>query len=79
MERLIRPISGSGRNVTCDNWLFSIPLKDDLLNNHNLTIVGTLRKNKREKPPIFVQKFKERPIESSIFGFKKNMTSVLHI
>ncbi|CAI6352855.1 unnamed protein product [Macrosiphum euphorbiae] len=76
VERLIRPISGSGRNITCDNWFSSIPLAEDLLNNHNLTMVGTLRKNKREIPPIFVQKLKERPNESSIFGFKKNMTLV---
>lgn len=76
VERLIRPISGSGRNITCDNWFSSIPLAEDLLNNHNLTMVGILRKNKREIPPIFVQKLKERPNESSIFGFKKNMTLV---
>lgn len=53
-ERLIRPISGSGRNIMCDNWFSSIPLAEDLLNNHNLTIVGTLSKNKREIPPVFV-------------------------
>ncbi|XP_050064468.1 piggyBac transposable element-derived protein 4-like [Aphis gossypii] len=76
VERLIRPISGSGRNITCDNWFSSIPLAEDLLNNHNLTMVGTLRKNKREIPPIFVQKLKELPNESSIFGLKKNMTLV---
>ncbi|KAL4120052.1 hypothetical protein QTP88_012797 [Uroleucon formosanum] len=75
-ERLIRSISGSGRNITCDIWFSSIPLAEDLLNNHNLTMVGILRKNKREIPPIFVQKLKKRLIESSIFGFKKNMTLV---
>lgn len=37
-------------------------------------MVGTVRKNKREIPPLFTQKLKQRPINSSIFGFQENMT-----
>lgn len=76
VQRLIQPISGTGRNVTCDNWFTSIPLAIDLLTNHKLTMVGTLRKNKGEIPPLFIAKMKERKINSSIFGFTKDMTLV---
>lgn len=62
IKRLIAPISKSGRNITCDNWYTSFPLANNLQKIHNLTMVGTVRKNKREIPPLFTQKLKERPI-----------------
>jgi len=68
VERLITPISGTYRNVTCNNWFMSIPLAQNLFIKHILTVTGVLRKNKRELPPIFLRA-KNRPIESSIFGF----------
>ena len=46
---LTKPIKGSGRNVTTDNWFTSERLADELLLN-NLTIVGTIRMNKPEVP-----------------------------
>jgi predicted transcriptional regulator len=46
VERIISPISGSGRNVTVDNWLTSVPLTRKLLEDHNLTLLETIRKNK---------------------------------
>jgi len=70
VERLVIPITKSGRNVTMDNWFISIPLVQTLLQNHRLTVVGTIRKNKREIPPIFVQT-KIRPVNSSLFGYGK--------
>lgn len=45
--RIIELISGIGRNVTMDNFFTSIPLCDELKNNHRLTLVGTVQKNKR--------------------------------
>ncbi|KAB0805145.1 hypothetical protein PPYR_02115, partial [Photinus pyralis] len=74
VKKLIQPISGTGRNVTCDNWFTSIPLALELLQKHNLTLVGTLRKNKREIPEFFSAKIKEQRINTSMFGFTKNMT-----
>ena len=68
VQRLIVPISNSGRNVTCDNVFTSISLAKDLLQNHNLTLVGTLRKNKKEIPPVFLAT-KERPLFSSMFAY----------
>jgi hypothetical protein len=47
VERMITPISNSGRNVTVDNWFISLPLAMKLLQDHNLTLLGTIRKNKR--------------------------------
>lgn len=75
VKRMVKCISKSGRNVTCDNWFTSIPLAVDLLENDKLTMVGTIRKNKREIPP-FMTVAKDRPVESSIFAFRKNMTLV---
>lgn len=43
---MVEPISGSGRNVTVDNCFCSDQLCAELLKFH--TIVGTLRKNKKE-------------------------------
>lgn len=73
-KRLVLPIWKTGRNVTMDNWFTSVPLAEDLLNN-KLTIIGTLKKNKREVPPSFVCN-KNRPVFGSYFGFQKNKTLV---
>lgn len=54
VKRLILPIDKTGRNITMDNWFVSVPLVRDLLDNHKLTCVGTIRKNKREIPLEFV-------------------------
>lgn len=75
VDRLVQPISNSNRNVTVDNWFCSIPLCTELLQNHKLTLVGTLRKNKKEIPPIFVD-LKQLPVGGSLFGFRKNCTLV---
>jgi len=45
---LTRPYHGSNRNVTTDNWFTSVPLISDLLTNYGMTLVGTVRGNKRE-------------------------------
>jgi hypothetical protein len=54
VERMISPISGSGRNVTVDNWFTSVLLAMKLLKDYNLTLLGTTRKNKKEIPPQLV-------------------------
>ena len=76
VERLIIPLSGSGRNITVDYWLTSIPLASRIM-NHNLTITGTIRKNKREIPPQFVNT--KRCTHSSLFGFQEDKTLVSYI
>lgn len=42
---------------------------------YKLTMIGTLRKNKTEIPKVFIS-IPQRPIESSMFGFQKNITMV---
>lgn len=76
--RLIEPIHGTGRNLTVDNWYTSVPLAHRLLEDHQITLVGTLRKNKREIPVEFLPA-RQRPIKSSLFGFTKTCTMVSYV
>jgi hypothetical protein len=75
VERMLSPISGSGRSVTVDSWFTSVPLVMKLLKYHNLTLLGTIRKNKKEIPPQLVQT-KIKAVNTSIFCFQKEMTMV---
>ncbi|KAJ8935474.1 hypothetical protein NQ318_009599 [Aromia moschata] len=77
VQRLCQPILKTNRNVTTDNWFYSIPLADSLRDN-GLTFIGTMRKNKREIPDLFTQK-NERPIGSSMFAFGCGGTLVSYI
>ena len=78
VTRLISEISGSGRNVTFDNWYTSYPLVVSLLHDHKLSAVGTLRKNKREIPDEFLSA-KNRAACDSMFGFGDNVTLVSYV
>ncbi|XP_014290398.1 piggyBac transposable element-derived protein 4 [Halyomorpha halys] len=71
--RIAEPILNTGRNITLDNYFTSIPLASELLEKKT-TIVGTLRKNKKEIPVRFIET-NRRDLHSSLFGFTK--TSVL--
>ncbi|VEN58495.1 unnamed protein product [Callosobruchus maculatus] len=76
--RLIMPITKTGRNITVDNWFTSYELINELHEKHNLTLVGTMRKNKRQLPVEFVNT-KQRPVNSSMFAFEKNKTLVSYV
>nr|CAH7750633.1 unnamed protein product [Callosobruchus chinensis] len=78
LKRLITPISGTGRNITMDNWFMSYPLSLDLINQHNLTVVGTVRKNKRELPQNLTN-IRNREEKSSVFAFQEQITAVSYI
>lgn len=77
VKRLSSVICGTGRNITVDNWFTSLDLANFLLHN-NLTLVGTMRKNKPEIPPEFTQT-KTREVGSSLFGFEKNSTLMSYV
>lgn len=65
---MLVPVDKSGRNITMDNFYTFIPLANDLFCNHRTTIVGTMKKNKRELPIEF-KDVKGRPVASTMFGF----------
>ncbi|XP_033971282.1 piggyBac transposable element-derived protein 4-like [Trematomus bernacchii] len=48
--RLVEPFVGKGRNITTDNFFTSLPLAKALLAK-NTSLVGTIKRNKRELPP----------------------------
>lgn len=75
--RLAKPLFGSNRNVTADNWFSSIELVDILLRN-KLTYVGTVKKNKREIPSEFLPN-KKRAVGSSLYGFRDEKTMVSYV
>jgi len=50
---LSEPIHDSGRIITCDNWFSSVECFKKMLESHDLRMIGTLRKNKRQIPESF--------------------------
>lgn len=77
VDRLVTPISRSGRNVTMDNWFTSHPTYEYLLNHHKLTAVGTMKSNKTCIPEKF--KARKREENSSMFGFQQDLTLVSYV
>ncbi|KAJ8363286.1 hypothetical protein SKAU_G00121170 [Synaphobranchus kaupii] len=77
VEQLCSGIRQTGRSITMDNFFTSVPLAEKLLEK-NLTIVGTLRQNKADIPPV-MKKSKSREVHSSEFGFSGNMTMVSYV
>lgn len=73
VKKLSASIHGTGRNLTVDNWFSSVPLFQTMLTEFNLTMLGTLRKNKREIPPQFLARKEEG---TSQFAFDENKTLV---
>ena len=53
VSKVSEPIHHTGRNITCGNWFTSISIFDQMKEDFNLTMVGTIRKNKREIPEEF--------------------------
>ncbi|XP_055918547.1 piggyBac transposable element-derived protein 4-like [Eupeodes corollae] len=72
--RLCKPILNSNRNITTDNWYTSMELVN-IMKSKGLTVVGTMRKNKREISKDFLP-HKSRQVGSSLFGFTKDTTMV---
>ena len=65
--QLTESISGSGRNVTTDNFFTSYQLSKELT-KRNLTLVGTVRGNRKEIPQDMLPAA-DREVKSSVFGF----------
>lgn len=75
VRKLSESITGSKRNITCDNWFTSIPLIERIGKEHSLTVVGTIRKNKREIPEVMKS---VTEVRGSKFAYANNMTLVSH-
>ncbi|XP_046960296.1 piggyBac transposable element-derived protein 4-like [Vanessa cardui] len=76
IKEVTAPLHGSNRNITMDNWFTSVPLADELLvSPYNLTLVGTLRSNKREIPKN-IKNSKSRSIGTSMFCYDGDKTLV---
>ena len=65
---LAEDIDNSCRNITCDNFFTNLSLVRKLLQK-NLTLIGTVRKNKPEFPTGFTVA-KGRNVKSTVFGFQ---------
>lgn len=76
VKELTKTVHGTNRNITCDNWFTSVPLAKNLLKTpYNLTLVGTIRSNKREIPEE-LKNSRSRPVGSSMFCFDGPLTLV---
>lgn len=64
-------ISIYGRNVTCDNFFTSYELAKQL-KARKMTIVGTIRRNRKEIPPILLD-MKKKPNFYSEFVFERSL------
>lgn len=73
VKNLSQSIHGTGRNITVDNWFSSVALFECMLTELGLTMIGTLRKNKREIPPDFLA---GKIVGESKFVFDHNKTLV---
>lgn len=77
VEQLTVPIHGTNRNLTMDNWFTSVPLVDRFVAKpYNLSIVGTIRKNKPHLPPQMIENKKDRNVGTSIFAYSDKSTLV---
>lgn len=78
VERMCEPIYNTGRNITMDNWFTGYEIMKKMLTDYRLTIVGTLRKNKRVLPREFINS-RNREVGSTIFGFQRDTTILSYI
>lgn len=77
VNKLTETIKNSNRNVTMDNWFSNVPLAEKMLKEDKLTMIGTIKKNKREFPPEFTDvKYQKRKNASSLFLFHDDVTAV---
>jgi hypothetical protein len=71
--QLTSPIHGTNRNCTFDNWFTSIPTARMLLEDHSVTMVGTMKSNKVEIPPSFIETH-GRKKNTAMFAFSGAQT-----
>ena len=77
VKDMVCHVYGTRRSVTTDNFFTSCKLANFPLTK-NMTVVGSLRKNKSTIPALFLSG-KQRCVHSSIFGFINDLTLVSHV
>lgn len=75
--RMAQPVLGKNINITMDNWFSSLRVAKQLFEN-GTTMVGTVRKDKREVPREF-RLARGHPPCSSKFGFHPPCTMVSYV
>ena len=78
VHELCFPFQHSGRNVTADNFFTSVQLAESLVDK-NLTLVGTLRPQKKQIILPIVKASKSRERHSTEFDFKGSTTLVSYV
>lgn len=69
----------NGRNVTCDNFFTSYSLATEL-KKRQMTVVGTIRKNRKELPPVSIRMKSKPPLHSEfVFDHKLRATIVSYV
>ena len=79
-KRVVLDLSESlppGRGITTDNFFTGVDLAQELL-KRKLTLLGTIKKNRREIPS-FMLSSKQKEVFSSKFVFSDNMTLVSYV
>jgi len=74
---LLTECLGQGYNITMDNFFTSFSLANSLL-NRNITLLGTLRHNKKGIPPELLNS-RGKELFSSEFRFSENFTLVSYV
>jgi len=53
VKKISEPIHNTYRNITCSNWFTSVPIVDNMREKFSLTMVGSLRRDNPDIPPMF--------------------------
>ena len=72
---LVEKYFNTGRSVTTDNYFTSKALAHELM-QRNMSLLGTLNRNRMDVIPEFVDAC-GREVQSSIFAFQKDLTMVI--
>lgn len=78
VEWMSVPVSGSGHNLLIHNWFTSYHILNKMKNEHTITIVGNVQKNRKELPPLFDVAGKLLSY-CSVFGFQEDLIWVSYV
>ena len=79
--RVVRDLTGmlqGGYGITTDNFFTGVALAKELKQQKNCTLLGTMRKTKKDVPPA-LRETKGRPVHSSKFLYHEGLTMVSYI